>query len=35
VQAISLLAGSAVVLASLAADLLQAALDPRVRLGGR
>jgi peptide/nickel transport system permease protein len=35
VQAIALLAGSAVVLASLAADIVQALLDPRVRLGGR
>jgi ABC-type dipeptide/oligopeptide/nickel transport system permease component len=35
VQAIALLAGSAVVLASLAADIIQAALDPRVRLGRR
>jgi peptide/nickel transport system permease protein len=32
VQALSLLAGAAVVLASLAADLVQALLDPRVRL---
>ena len=35
VQALSLLAGAAVVLASLAADLVQAVLDPRVRLAGR
>lgn len=35
VQALVLLAGAAVVLASLAADLIQAALDPRVRLAGR
>ena len=35
VQALALLAGAAVVLASLAADLTQAALDPRVRLAGR
>jgi ABC-type dipeptide/oligopeptide/nickel transport system permease component len=35
VQALALLAGTAVVLASLAADLIQAALDPRVRLAGR
>jgi ABC-type dipeptide/oligopeptide/nickel transport system permease component len=35
VQALALLAGTAVVLASLAADLLQAALDPRVRLAAR
>jgi ABC-type dipeptide/oligopeptide/nickel transport system permease component len=35
VQALALLAGSAVVLASLAADIVQAFLDPRVRLGGR
>lgn len=34
VQTLALLAGSAVVLASLLADLTQAALDPRVRLGG-
>jgi peptide/nickel transport system permease protein len=33
VQALALLAGSAVVLASLAADIVQAFLDPRVRLG--
>jgi peptide/nickel transport system permease protein len=33
VQAMALLAGSAVVLASLAADIVQAFLDPRVRLG--
>jgi ABC-type dipeptide/oligopeptide/nickel transport system permease component len=33
VQTLALLAGSAVVLASLVADLTQAALDPRVRLG--
>jgi ABC-type dipeptide/oligopeptide/nickel transport system permease component len=32
VQALSLLAGAAVVLASLAADIVQALLDPRVRL---
>jgi peptide/nickel transport system permease protein len=35
VQALALLAGTAVVLASLAADLLQAVLDPRVRLAAR
>jgi ABC-type dipeptide/oligopeptide/nickel transport system permease component len=35
VQALSLLAGAAVVLASLAADIFQALLDPRVRLGAR
>jgi peptide/nickel transport system permease protein len=35
VQALALLAGTAVVLASLAADLIQATLDPRVRLAGR
>jgi peptide/nickel transport system permease protein len=35
VQALALLAGAAVVLASLAADVVQAFLDPRVRLGGR
>jgi ABC-type dipeptide/oligopeptide/nickel transport system permease component len=35
VQALSLLAGAAVVLASLAADIVQALLDPRVRLGAR
>jgi peptide/nickel transport system permease protein len=35
VQALALLAGTAVVLASLAADLVQAFLDPRVRLAGR
>jgi ABC-type dipeptide/oligopeptide/nickel transport system permease component len=35
VQALALLAGSAVVLASLAADIVQAFLDPRVRLGRR
>jgi len=35
VQTLALLAGSAVVLASLAADLVQATLDPRVRLAGR
>jgi peptide/nickel transport system permease protein len=35
VQALVLLAGAAVVLASLAADLIQAALDPRVRLAKR
>lgn len=34
VQTLALLAGSAVVMASLLADLTQAALDPRVRLGG-
>lgn len=34
VQALALLAGAAVVLASLAADVVQAFLDPRVRLGG-
>jgi peptide/nickel transport system permease protein len=33
VQALALLAGAAVVLASLAADVVQALLDPRVRLG--
>lgn len=35
VQALALLAGAAVVLASLGADIIQAMLDPRVRLGGR
>jgi peptide/nickel transport system permease protein len=35
VQALALLAGSAVVIASLAADIVQALLDPRVRLAGR
>lgn len=35
VQALALLAGSAVVLASLAADIVQACMDPRVRLGRR
>jgi peptide/nickel transport system permease protein len=35
VQALALLAGSAVVLASLASDVIQAFLDPRVRLGRR
>jgi ABC-type dipeptide/oligopeptide/nickel transport system permease component len=35
VQALALLAGTAVVVASLAADLLQALLDPRVRLAAR
>jgi peptide/nickel transport system permease protein len=35
VQALALLAGAAVVLASLAADVIQAFLDPRVRLAGR
>jgi peptide/nickel transport system permease protein len=35
VQALALLAGAAVVVASLAADVIQALLDPRVRLGGR
>ena len=35
VQALALLAGAAVVLASLASDIVQAFLDPRVRLGGR
>ena len=35
VQALALLAGAAVVLASLTADIIQAFLDPRVRLGGR
>lgn len=35
VQTLALLAGAAVVLASLAADLVQAFLDPRVRLAGR
>lgn len=34
VQALALLAGSAVVLISLLTDLVQAAIDPRVRLGG-
>jgi ABC-type dipeptide/oligopeptide/nickel transport system permease component len=35
VQTLALLAGAAVVLASLATDVIQALLDPRVRLGGR
>jgi peptide/nickel transport system permease protein len=35
VQALALLAGTAVVLASLTADIVQAFLDPRVRLAGR
>lgn len=35
VQALALLAGAAVVMASLAADIVQAFLDPRVRLAGR
>jgi len=35
VQALVLLAGAAVVIASLAADIIQAFLDPRVRLAGR
>jgi ABC-type dipeptide/oligopeptide/nickel transport system permease component len=35
VQTLALLAGGAVVLASLASDVIQALLDPRVRLGGR
>lgn len=35
VQALALLAGTAVVLASLTADVIQALLDPRVRLAGR
>lgn len=35
VQALALLAGTAVVLASLVADVIQALLDPRVRLGAR
>jgi peptide/nickel transport system permease protein len=35
VQGLVLLAGATVVLASLAADLLQALIDPRVRLAGR
>jgi len=35
VQTLALLAGAAVVFASLLADLVQAFLDPRVRLGGR
>jgi ABC-type dipeptide/oligopeptide/nickel transport system permease component len=35
VQALALLAGAAVVAASLAADVVQGLLDPRVRLGGR
>jgi ABC-type dipeptide/oligopeptide/nickel transport system permease component len=34
VQTLALLAGTAVVLASLFADVVQAALDPRIRLGG-
>jgi len=35
VQALTLLAGAVVVFASLAADIIQALLDPRVRLAGR
>jgi peptide/nickel transport system permease protein len=35
VQALALLAGATVVLASLAADIVQAFLDPRVRLAKR
>jgi peptide/nickel transport system permease protein len=35
VQALTLLAGAAVVLASLATDVVQAFLDPRVKLSGR
>ena len=35
VQALTLLAGATVVLAALAADIIQAFLDPRVRLGQR
>jgi ABC-type dipeptide/oligopeptide/nickel transport system permease component len=35
VQAIALLAGAAVVVAGLAADLIQAAIDPRIRLARR
>ncbi|HEY7075309.1 MAG TPA: ABC transporter permease subunit, partial [Solirubrobacteraceae bacterium] len=35
VQALALLAGAAVVLASLLADIAQAALDPRVRFARR
>ena len=35
VQTLTLLAGAAVVLVSLAADIVQAFLDPRVRLAGR
>jgi peptide/nickel transport system permease protein len=35
VQALALLAGAAVVLISLATDLLQAVVDPRVRLAKR
>jgi peptide/nickel transport system permease protein len=35
VQALALLAGTAVVIASLTADVVQAFLDPRVRLAGR
>jgi len=35
VQTVALLAGAAVVFASLLADIVQAFLDPRVRLGGR
>jgi peptide/nickel transport system permease protein len=35
VQALALLSGAAVVLAALAADVLQAFIDPRVRLGRR
>ncbi len=34
IQALTLLSGATVVLIGLAADLLQAAIDPRVRLGG-
>ena len=35
IQTLTLLAGATVVLASLAADIVQAFLDPRVRLAGR
>jgi ABC-type dipeptide/oligopeptide/nickel transport system permease component len=35
IQTVALLAGAAVVVASLAADLMQLALDPRVRVAGR
>jgi len=35
VQALSVLAGAAVVLAALASDLVQALIDPRVRLARR
>jgi ABC-type dipeptide/oligopeptide/nickel transport system permease component len=35
IQTLVLLAGAAVVLVNLAADILQAAIDPRVRLAGR